>query len=96
MCWFLEIDEIRQETQEEINKTEALNLEKMKAASKLTEQLLVLHKNGNWEANLQGYFYFHFCLFKFYSVNANLEVMIGPHLETMRSDIFINLVPAIQ
>lgn len=41
------IDEIRQETQEEINKTEALNLEKIKSASELTEKLLELHKNDD-------------------------------------------------
>jgi len=45
--WFLKLEEIQQETQEEINKTEALNLAKQKLASELTDQLLALNKHGN-------------------------------------------------
>lgn len=44
---FMKLEEIRQETEEEINRTETLNLARQKAASDLTEQLLELNKHGN-------------------------------------------------
>lgn len=56
--WFLKVNEIRLEAQATIERAEALNLERRKAAAKFAERLreLKLGNSQSSESTLQGFY----------------------------------------
>ena len=89
--WLLKVNEIRLETEEEIERTEALNLEKLNVAAKLAERLREL-KLGNSQSTLQGCRPQLFGIYSLIAMKGKLDNCFHHfthfHLEIMRYIIY--------